>query len=209
MTAAQWLYSAWIAALPKAPPKSVVAWAEANVKLVGSARSERYTGDISPWTRAPIECANDGTRKMTFVKPIQAGGTSAGEIAILFWLAHWSSGDLQYNWQNDLAADERWRKHMEKKLKACAAVMARTSPDRFLWTKGLVIFPHCNFIMQGIFSDRSVASDSIRGQVNEEVHDADGWLPGRLEQAYGRTTAFWNAIIFNISNASRKGDQLH
>src|SRR5204863_3012256 len=49
-----------------------------------------------------------------------------------------------------------------------------------------------------------------RGQVNEEIHDADNWIPGRLAQAYGRTAAaFWNSIILNISNASHKRDQLH
>lgn len=209
MTAAQWLFTTWLACIPRSAPRSVVSWAEQHVRLVGSARSETFRSDISPWTREPMECANDGTRKMTLVKPIQAGGTAVGEVALLFWLSHWSSGDIQANWQNDQAADERWKKHMEKKIRSCAPVMARISPDRFLFTRGLIVFPHANFIMQGIYSDRSVASDSIRGQVNEELHDEDGWLPGRLEQAYGRTTAFWNSVIFNISNAGKKGSQLH
>jgi hypothetical protein len=87
--------------------------------------------------------------------------------------------------------------------------MARTSPERFAWTDGLVVLPHCNFIMQGVNTERSVSGDTIRGQVNEELHDADNWIPGRLEQAYGRTTAFWNSVILNISNASHKRDQLH
>ncbi len=198
-----------VEAVPKSAPASVVDWAETNVKLVGSARSEQFRANITPWTREPIECGNDGTRRMTFIKPIQAGGTSVGEIVILFWLANWSSGDVQYNWPNDLHADSRWKKHIEKKLLACAPVMARTSADRFAWTNGLVIFPHLNFIVQGISTERSVTGDTIRGQVNEELHDADNWIPGRLEQAYGRTTAFWNSVVFNISNAGRKGDQLH
>jgi hypothetical protein len=206
---AQWLFSQMIEAVPKSAPSSVVEWAEANVLLVGSARSEHFRSSITPWTREPIECANDGTRRMTFIKPIQAGGTSVGEIAICFWLANWNGGDIQYNWPNDLHADARWKKHIEKKLKACAPVMDRTSTDRFAWTNGLVIFPHLNFIVQGINTDRSVTGDSVRGQVNEELHDSDNWIPGRLEQAYGRTTAFWNSVVFNISNAGRKGDQLH
>src|SRR5882672_5590434 len=109
--------------------------------------------------------------------------STAGEIALCYWLATSNGGDLQYNWQNDLAADARCSKRVEKILKACAAVMARTSSDRFKWQKGLVIFPHCNLTMQGILTDRAVASDSIRFQINEEIHDAEGWLPGRLQQA--------------------------
>src|SRR5438876_9214168 len=196
-------------AIPKPAPNSVVEWAEHNVKLIGSARSESYRSNITPWTVDPIECGNDGTRRMTFVKPIQCGGTAVGEIVICFWLAHWSSGDVQYNWPNDLHADARWKKHVEKKLLACGPVIRRASTNRFDWTNGLVVFPHCNFIVQGINTERSVTGDTIRGQVNEELHDADNWIPGRLEQAYGRLTACWNSVIFNISNASHKGDQLH
>ncbi len=205
----QWCFARMVSALPRAAPSSVVAWAEEHFLLVGSARSETYRADITPWTREPIECANDGTRKMTFIKPIQAGGSSAGEIVIGFWLSHWSGGDIQYNWPNDEHMKARWKKHIEKKLRACVPVMRRTSADRFDWTDGLVIFPHLNLIVQGVNIDRSVTGDSIRGQVNEELHDSDNWIPGRLEQAYGRTTAYWNSVIFNISNASRKGDQLH
>ncbi len=189
--------------------KSVVDWAEKNAKLPGSALSNQFDCSLTPWTREPLERANDGTEKMTFIKPIQCGGSTVGEIAILFWLANWSNGNVCYYWPNETVATDRWMKEMEKKLRACKSVMDRTSEDRFKFTKGLVIFPHGNFVMQGAFTDRNVASDSFRGLVNEELHDADGWLPGRLEQAYGRTTAVWNRVVFNISNASRKGDQLH
>lgn len=207
--ASQWIFSQMLEAIPKAAPESVIEWAEENVKLIGSARSEAYRADITPWTKEPVERANDGTRKNTFIKPIQSGGTSVGEIVISFWLAHWNGGDIQYNWPTDLQADARWKKHTEKKLKACRPVMARTSPDRFAWTDGLVVFPHCNFIMQGITTDRSVTADTVRGQVNEELHDETGWRPGRLQQAYGRLTAYWNSVIFNISNGGRKGSELH
>lgn len=208
-TSAQWLFSQMIEAVPRSSPASVVEWAEANVKLVGSARSEAFRANITPWTKEPIECANNGTRRMTFVKPIQCGGTATGEIAIMFWLAHWVSGDVQYNWPNDLYADSRWKKHIEKKLMACKQIMDRAPSDRFSWTSGLVVFPHCNFMVQGVNTDRSMTGDTIRGQVNEELHDADNWIPGRLEQAYGRTSAVWNSVVFNISNAGHKGDQLH
>lgn len=202
------IFPSYLEAIPRDSPSSVVAWAEENVRLVGSARSESYRSNITPWTREPLECANNGTRKMTFVKPIQAGGSSIGEISILFWLAHWSGGDIQYNWPNGAQSVERWNKHAEKKLKACRPVVDRMSSG-MVWADGLLIFPHCNFMMQGVNSERSLTGDSIRGQVNEEIHDAENWVPGKLEQAYGRTTAFWNSIIFNISNASRNGTELH
>jgi hypothetical protein len=194
--------------IPANPPTSVVEWAERSVKLIGSARSESYRSDITPWTKEPMECANNGTRKVTFIKPIQGGGTSVGEMVILFWLAHWSAGDIQYNWPTGEQANERWNKHTEKKLKACRTVMARLGGG-VEWSDGLMVFPHCNFMMQGISAERSLTSDSIRGQVNEEVHTTDHWTPGKLEQAYGRTTAFWNSVVFNISNAAFAGTELH
>ncbi len=147
---------------------------------------------------------------MTFCGPVQSGKSAIGEIAVCYWIATQNGGDVQYNWQNDESADGRWSKRVEKILLACPAVMDRTSTDRFKWKKGLVIFPHCNLTMQGVNTDRNVASDSIRFQVNEEIHDeASGWAPGKLQQCYNRTTAFWNSVIFNISNAGHRGDQLH
>lgn len=212
MNAAQkWVLDSWRSAIPKPRAKSVVQWAVDNrLKLPGSARSETYDPDISPWNKEPLKCAGDGTRRMTYVKPIQAGGSTVGEIAICYWIATENGGDIQYNWQNDSAADARWMKRVERILQACDAVMARTSKDRFKWQKGLVIFPHLNFIMQGVLTDRNVASDSICRQVNEEIHDSEGgWAPGRLAQAHGRLTAYWNSIAFQISNAGYDGDQLH
>jgi hypothetical protein len=205
-----WTYQQFEACISTEAPESVSTWAEQNVQIVGSARSEFYRANITPWTKEPLECANaPGVRRVTFVKPVQCGGSTVGEIAILFWLSHWPGGDIQYNWPNDLVASSRWSKHMEKRLKGCPPVMARVSKDRFDWKDGLIVFPHCNFIMQGINTERAVASDSIRGQVNEELHDVDNWIPGRLDQAYGRTTAYWNSIIFNISNAGHVGSELH
>lgn len=206
----KWFYLLMASCIPPEPVGSVVKWCEQNVKLIGSARSENYKSAISPWTIEPLECADNGTRKMTFVKPVQTGGSAVGECAICYWIATQNAGDIQYNWQSDLAADQRWTKRFERILKACPAVMARAPGDRHKWTKGLIAFPHLNFIMQGVFTDRNVASDSICRQVNEELHDEEGgWTPGRLEQATGRLKAYWNSVQFNISNAGKKDGQLH
>lgn len=205
-----WIVEQFLKAVPQDRIKSVCAWAQQHVRLVGSARSEQYISDISPWTRVPIECAGDGTRKMTLVKPVQTGGSVCSEIAIAYWLSTWPSGDICYYWPNDLAADARWNKRFEKILLACDTVMARAPTDRFKWQKCQVIFPTINLIAQGVRTDRSVASDSFRGICCEELHDIEaGWSPGRLDQVYGRQGAHWSSICFNVSNAGFVNSDLH
>lgn len=208
--ASQRILEAWLAAIPPDPEASVCEWGRKHFQVVGSALSETFDPTITPWIIAPAECAADGTRRMTFVKPIQSGGTSAGELAILYWLSRWNNGDVAYYWPSDSKSDDRWLKATEKRLRACAPVMARTSPERFKFVKGLIAFPHSNFAQLGAKSDRNVSSDSYRGIVAEELHDeAGGWTPGRLEQVFGRQTAHWNSIVFIISNAAKKGGQLY
>ena len=184
-----------------------------NFHPVDSSSGTDYLPETTPWTWDPTECADNGTEIMTFVKPIQSGGSTVGEGAITYWLSTHNGGNVQANWPNDKKSDERWSTRMEKIMKGCKPLMDRTDPARFKWNKGLVIFPHCNFFMQGILTANAVSSDPIRFQVNEELHDdsaTSGWKDeGRLEQAYGRCTRFWNAVIFNISNAGKKDGQLH
>ena len=199
-------------AIPAAAPTSVVDWARPNVRLVGSAISEEFRITVTPWLREPLECAVNGVHRMTFIKPVQCGGSTIGEIALCYWACVWNGGDIQYNWPNDAKAEDRWVRRVEKILKACPALMKRFAAmqGRFNWRKGLVVFPSFNLIMQGVNTENAVASDSIRGQVNEEIHIVqNGWSPGKLDQCYHRLTQFYNHVIFNISNGSRKGDQLN
>lgn len=199
--------SQFLEAIPPEPEPSVVEWARRHVRLIGSARSETYDPDVTPWTKAVIEASDDGqSRVVTFVKPVQSGGSAAGEIALCRWLAVANGGDIQYNWEDDVKAPARWKKRIKKILQATPAVLRRWPMERSNDAIGLVIFPHCNLTVQGVFTESNVASDSIRYQINEEIHN---WEPGRLKQAYNRTTAFWNSVILNISNASDQGDQLH
>ena len=206
----QWLYKLWAEAIPPKPVASIVEWCRLHLKLPGSARSESYNPDISPWGKTPLDAPIYGLRRGTFIKPVQAGGSVVGEGLIAYALSTWSAGDVQYNWPNDTAAADRWDERVEKILKACPLLMCRTDPSRFKWMKGLVVFPHANFIMQGINTPRSVASRSIRLQVNEELHiQENGWEDGKLEQATGRLTAVWNSVQLNISNAGKEGSDLH
>ncbi len=210
MSAAAPVIRMMIGAIPPPRVTDVVAWAAANVKLPGSARCERFDPEITPWTREPLARIDDGvTRRIVFVKPVQAGGSVVGEIAVCYWIAQKPGGDIQYNWQNDDNAEDRYEKRIEKILKACPAVMRRWPDNPNKAKKGLVIFGHCNLMVQGVFTKRRVASDSVKYQVNEEVHDEEGWLSGRLDQAFGRLTASWDSRALVISNAGRKNSELH
>jgi hypothetical protein len=200
-----WVFQQWVAAIPIPIPTSVVAWAERRVIIPGSARSERYESKISPWLSEPIERCADGTRSVVLIKPIQSGGSLAAEIALFYWLTIWNGGDVCFYMQNDAAAKDRWRRRLEKRIRACDPLMARTSEDRFKFVNCEINFPHLNLVVQGVKSDRNVASDSFRGIILEE----GGYSPGRIDQAFGRQGAYWNAVAYLISNASRQNDELH
>jgi hypothetical protein len=204
MSAPAQLIDAFARPLARARVRDIITWAAEHVRLPGSARSERFDPDITPWLREPLAALLDGaTRIVTFIKPVQSGGSTLGEVALCYWLSC-ESGDVQYNWEDDDKARDRWDKRTERILRACDAIV--WPRDRYKDQKGLVMFPRGNFTMQGVFSPSNLDSDSVRFQVNEEIHN---WEPGRLSMAYDRTTAYWNAQVLNISNASAVGDQLH
>ena len=207
--------SPWFAGLcedatPSQGVQSPSVWIEANVQLPGSARSRKFSFDQTPWTCEPVESACGGKcRIVTFVKPVQSGGTAGGEGAICYWLSNESGGDIQYNWEDDAKALAQWDKRTERILKACEAVMRRAptlTRTEGKWKRGMVLFPHCNLTVQGVFVPENLDTDTITFQVNEEVHN---WKPGHLAKAYNRTTAVWNAVTFNISNAGISRGQLH
>jgi len=197
---------ALLRAIPGPVPASIIDWGERNFRIIGSALSERFDHRTAPWLNAPAECGLK-PGKYSFCKPIQSGGTTLGELLLAFWIVSWNHGDISYFWPNDLKALDRWDRYTEKRLAACAKLMARASSRRHDWTRGLIIFPHCNFAQIGVRTDRNVSSDTLRGVVCEELHDHQGgWAPGRLAQVFGRQSAVWNAISFLISNASYDGD---
>jgi len=201
------------AAARSVPPKAIrggVAWCERFVRLPGSARGEQWRSEHTPWTRQPLEDAVGGNCKIvTFVAPIQSGKSAAGEAAICYWIGNESGGNIQYNWEDNQKALERWDDRFERILLECDPVMAK-APSRLKsdgrWKRGKVLFSNFNFEMQGSFSAKNLDSDTVRFQINEELHN---WIAGRMSMAYGRTTAVWNAVIFNISNAGETGSQLH
>lgn len=194
-------------AVPDQARGTICEWAEKHVRLPGSARSEAFRADIAPWLVEVINrCGEPETRSVTFVKPVQTGGSVVGEIVTCWAIRHFSSGDIQGNWEDDDKAGERWDKRIFKILSATKPV-ADLMPDSARNNKRrLIIFPHLNLTVQGVFTESNLGSDSIRLQVNEEIHR---WGPGVLRQAHRRLTAYWNSLVLNISNASIRNDQLH
>lgn len=202
-------------------PPHPIEWAEANVIFPSSVRSQRFNCDITPWLREPIIRAAQGIwtptadngldlstemRIGTLVKPVQAGGSVAGEVLMNYWIT-FARGFLQYNWSNDKRAKDRWESRIEAILKACAPVRSKLETlAQNEATKCEVDFGNVFFRMQGAFNPDNLDSDSIHLQINEEVH---AWEAGHLKKARNRSTAVWNYNSFDISNAGKKGGQLH
>lgn len=199
-------FRAFLDTIPTPATWDILGWAERNVRLVGSARSEGFDRRTAPWLNQIIEWQADGVRvrKTTFVKPVQSGGSTAGEIALLYWL-RFGTGFAQYNWPSDKKAELRYKSRVSKILKACKDL--EWPADRTRVSKCEVDFQRIFFLMQGVFESDRLDSDSVKYQCNEEVH---AFKSGHLAKAYGRTTAFaWLCKILNISNASTIGDELH
>jgi hypothetical protein len=201
--------SAWRASWLKPFLGTWAEYSESNLKLPGSALSVDSSVDfgMTPWIVDPLnDCdfLKSGVRFNTLVKPVQSGGSVAGELAINCGIKFLDRGDIQYNWENDEKAEDRWKKRFEKILEANASEIGIDKA----WQICLLILGRLNFTMQGVESESNLSSDSIRFQVNEEVHN---WPAGKLALAYNRKRAYEGAgfHIFNISNAGNKGDQLH
>lgn len=188
----------------------VLTWAEQNVPIIGSARSEVFDRDTTPWNNEVLQAATSGENSIvTYVKPVQTGGSVVGEIALLYFLCFVARATVQYNWENQVKADHRWTNRFEPILMACRAMRAKlemVKRDRDRYKVGYVKFPGCSLKMQGIHADANIDSESVHIQVNEEIHN---WEPGKLSTADGRLTAFWDKFQLNISNAGREQDQLH
>jgi len=200
--------------IPPSKIDSIVDWGRENVRMPKSAMSVGFDPDMTPWIREPIDKTDLRERRSTtLVKPIQSAGTTGGEVLLCYWITFKSYGDIQYNWPNDEHFKKIWDNRFEPILKSTEAVMAvapgNAARNTGAWKRGVIQLPNRTFTMQGIHTARNVASESIRCQLNEELHvERDGWEPGRLQQANGRCTAVWDHSIVNISNAGRKGGEL-
>lgn len=203
----QWFRDTIRQAIPKKLPP-IIDWARAEIKLFG-VDGVNFDPDKTPWTRYPLELSDDSTtRTLTYVKPVQCGGSTVGEIVLARRILT-SFGEIQYNWSNDQRAKDRWDKYTERRLQSCAPVMKlwpSGGSDRFKAQKCLVVFPNVNFTQQGVYTPSNLDSDSVSVMVNEELHS---WEAGMMQKAKGRQTRVAFPFCINISNAGMEGDQLH
>ncbi|WOO43149.1 phage terminase large subunit family protein [Rubellicoccus peritrichatus] len=196
--------------VPRPQRMPVSKWAEKHFKAVGSPLSSDFRLTFTPWLREPLDWLDDlSIHEITFVGPAQDTGKSAfGEIALCNWIANRDGGDVQYNWETDVKTKARYKKRVQKVLKACGPV-AKLWPrglSRHDATNGLVIFPHLNFSMQGVETPGNLESDTIAMQVNEEPH---AWEAGRMNLAEQRQKRVWNWFRLNLSTGGVVEDQLH
>lgn len=183
-----------------------VSWGEDNFRNPSSSLSERFNCSLTPWVRDVIACGVDVyTRICTFIKPVQSGGSSAGELLLLYWIM-FNHGLLQYNWSKNGRALDRWKSRVKRLLESSPPVAEKLSNlGRWDAVNCEVDFGNVLFRMQGTYEGDNLDSDTIPLQINEEVH---AWEPGKLQKARNRSTAVWNYKSIDISNAGDKGDQL-
>lgn len=188
-------------AIPDAPPADPVMWAErVCLKVDGHA----FDGSLCPQSAAPMRSmsiADKMTRIGTYIKPVQSGGSTAGEAITAYWCAY-AFGLIQQNWQDDLKAGERWADRILPCLQSAALPWAGGRDAKICEGR----FANTILRVQGVFNENALNSDTVPYQLNEEVHL---WKPGHLSMARDRQTRIWNSKALDISNASRTGTQLH
>jgi thiol-disulfide isomerase/thioredoxin len=186
--------------IPSSAPTDIILWADTcGIKVDGhSFDSTRFPQLIEP-LRAQ---ANHQIRHSTLVKPVQSGGSTVGEVTAAFWCAFYF-GLLQYNWQDDLRAEERWATRILKMLRSVPAL--KWAGDRYDEKIGNANFVNSMLLVQGVVSKGALDSETVPMQINEELHL---WGPGQLDKARRRQTLVWNKKSLDISNAGIVGDQL-
>lgn len=200
-SARSWFFDICLRNLPR-PLLPVIAWADQFYRVM-SKDAEFFDSTRSPWLIEPLQMADDPlVSNVTYVKPIQIGGTSLGEILLMRWILG-GNGLIHYNWPTNDKARDRWEKFTEKRLKACRPVRS-IMPE--LYEDCLVKFPNITFAMQGVFTTGNLDSDTVDYIINEEIHQ---WNAGMLGKAKGRQTRVTFPKCVNISNGGLKGDQLH
>lgn len=188
-------------AFPEAAPADIIAWADScGIKVDGHSFDSARTPQLIDPMRTMID---PGVRVGTFIKPVQSGGSTTGEIVLGYW-ASYGHGQIQFNWPDDGVADWRWKTRISPLLDSLKTL--RWAGDRFDETICFAGLINATVNVQGIVSKGALDSETIPFQLNEEVHL---WPAGLLDKARRRQTLVWNSKAFDISNASNEGDQLH
>jgi hypothetical protein len=201
-------------------PPNPVRFAEDFVQLPGSAIARHFYVSATPWLAEPLYRAAQGiwtppadfhldmsteARTVTLMKPVQTGGSTFGEVMMLYWIIY-ARGIIQYNWTDDDKAKERWAKRLDSILDACAPVKEmRRRLQRDNDNICAIDFGPCFLQVQGAFNPNNLDSDTVPNQINEEVHN---WKPGHLAKARNRSSAVWNFKSLDVSNAGDVGSQM-
>ena len=186
-------------AIPPAPPEDIISWAAEGIKVDGHS----FDPERTPQLIEPIRAMADAeTRIGTLVKPVQIGGSTAGEVVMAFWCAY-LVGLIQFNWEDDIKAKQRWKDRILPVLTSCKDI--RRTGARFEELLLEAHYPNATLRVQGVFNDKKLDSDTVPLQINEEIHS---WKPGHLAKARARQTQVWNSKAFDISNAGLVGGQL-
>lgn len=207
----------WLAGWQDPDLRTVTEFAAECVCLPGSALGtigNLYDPAETPWNTEPLNnCHIDSpVRRNIYVKPVQSGGSSAGEAALVYWLRNSKAREhIGFYWESDKKAQNRWLTRVEPILRASPA-LADVLPfqDKTKFRKCKVVLQTFFLNVLGVISRGNTASDSYKRLICEEVH---AWPDGKLKTAEGRTTAYQKEgegfFVFVISNASLAGDQLH
>lgn len=182
-------------------------WMAKHMRLLSA--TKQYDPTLTPWTIDPIDTlTDDSVQVAVLMKPVQTGGSLVGEGAACVWGATWTQGMIQINFEKQEKANQRWDERIEPILRGCAPLVSRLPADPHKAKRCHWLLPMLAIKCQGIKGDGNLDSDTVRGQINEEVHN---WAPGMLEKAFNRTISptNWNRKIIVISNAGEKDDQLH
>ncbi len=187
--------------IPEPRPTDIIAWADTcGLKTDGHS----FDSGRTPQLVEPIKAMADvDTRVGTLIKPVQVGGSTAGEVVCAYWAA-FRRGLLQYNWQDDSKAKDRWKDRIYPTLKSCPDI--RRSGALYEELNCEARYPGVTVRVQGVYLEGALDSDTVPLMINEEIHL---WKPGFLSKARRRQTQVWNSKAFDISNASMVGDQLH
>jgi hypothetical protein len=185
--------------IPTSKPADIVEWADTSgIQVDGHS----FDSTLNPQGIKPMRAMADAeTRVGTYVKPVQSGGSTAGEVVVAYW-CRFCNGSVQENWQDDLKAKERWKDRILPSLESIDMKWAGGRDSLICEAR----FVNATLRAQGVFSETALNSDTIVYQKNEEVHL---WKPGHLAMARDRQTRVWNRKALDISNASTEGDQLH
>ena len=191
----------WLNSIPDPAPTDVPKWGvESGLKVDGHS----FDPTLCPQSIAPMQAMslrNHVCQIGTFIKPIQAGGSTAGEVVAAYWCKY-AYGLFLYYWQDADVAKRRWKERILPMLQSIDMPWGGGRDELI----GEAIFKNVTLRAEGVWSEQALNSDTIPLIIGEELHL---WKPGHLVMSYGRQTRIFNKKYLGISNATYEKNQLH